>query len=107
MHPEERAMVGSTFSFSDSQITTAVLIIGIAEVLFGLLWLFYRRKKHLFRIAANCVSFAHDCRGRCRSRNSDSSVQSCDVQSFANCSVSDWIHVSKDVPSAKSCKRKR
>lgn len=48
MHPEERAMVGSVFSLSDNQLTAVVLLIGTLEVLFGLLWLFYRRKRQLF-----------------------------------------------------------
>lgn len=48
MHPDERAMVGSVFSFSENQLTAAVLLIGTIEVLFGLLWIFYRRKRRLF-----------------------------------------------------------
>ena len=48
MHPAERAMTASAFSLSENEITTAVLIIGIVEVLFGLSWLFYRQKRHLF-----------------------------------------------------------
>lgn len=45
-HPEEFAMVQSVFSESHS--TGIVLGIGIAEILFGFLWLFYKRKKRLF-----------------------------------------------------------
>lgn len=48
MHPEEKAMVASGLSLSDGQTTIVVLMIGAAEVLFGLFWLMYRRKRHLF-----------------------------------------------------------
>jgi len=50
MHPEERLMVGNAFSLSESNSTIFVLIIGTLEVLFGLLWLFYRQKEHLFTL---------------------------------------------------------
>lgn len=50
MHPEEKAMVASGLSLSDSQATTVVLIIGFAEVLFGLVWLIYRKKRLLFML---------------------------------------------------------
>ncbi|MEZ7171134.1 DoxX-like family protein [Sporosarcina sp. OR05] len=49
-HPEEMAMVASAFSTSPAQTLSIVFGIGIAEVLFGLLWLFYRKKKHLFAL---------------------------------------------------------
>lgn len=50
MHPEEKAMVASGLSLADGQAATVVVIVGAAEVLFGVLWLIYRRKRHLFML---------------------------------------------------------
>lgn len=49
-HPEELAMVESAFSNIPLQASSIVIIIGIAEILFGALWLFYKKKKHLFAL---------------------------------------------------------
>lgn len=45
-HPEELAMVQS--AIPGNHATAIVIGIGIAEMLFGLFWLVYKRKKHLF-----------------------------------------------------------
>jgi len=50
MHPEERSMIGSALHLSDAQSAKAVFVIGIMEVLFGLFWLVYRRKRRLFAL---------------------------------------------------------
>ncbi|MFS0691040.1 DoxX-like family protein [Sporosarcina sp. 179-K 8C2 HS] len=50
MHPEEKRMLASTLPFDDPTITAIMIGIGIAEVLFGVLWLIYKRKKHLFTL---------------------------------------------------------
>ncbi|WP_252503852.1 DoxX-like family protein [Sporosarcina sp. Marseille-Q4943] len=50
MHPEEKRMLASTIPFDDPTITAIMIGIGIAEVLFGVLWLIYKRKKHLFTL---------------------------------------------------------
>ncbi|WP_251636837.1 DoxX-like family protein [Sporosarcina sp. NCCP-2716] len=47
MHPQEKAMVASSLSLSDAAATSAVWTIGAVEVLFGIIWLFYRKKRHL------------------------------------------------------------
>ncbi|MFC5602304.1 DoxX-like family protein [Sporosarcina koreensis] len=45
-HPEEMRMLANAIPFKNP---LALLIgIGIAEMLFGVLWLFYKKKKHLF-----------------------------------------------------------
>lgn len=49
-HPEERRMVVSLLPFDTSQISTVMICIGITEVLFGVLWLIYQKKKHLFAL---------------------------------------------------------
>ena len=50
MHPEERSMIGSALHLTDVQSAKAVVAVGIMEVLFGLFWLIYRRKRHLFAL---------------------------------------------------------
>ena len=107
MHPEERAMVGSTFSFSESQLTVAVLIIGALEVLFGLLWLCYPRKKQLFTLQLILFPILTIA--------AVIAVPSTAIHPFNPVTFNlalivlsaIGLFVSKDVPSAKSCKRER
>ena len=40
------------------------MIIGVLEVLFGLLWLFYRRKELFVSNPDYFLSIINDCRGR-------------------------------------------
>lgn len=47
MHPQEKSMVASGLSITDDQAIKVVFAIGAAEILFGAIWLFYRRKRHL------------------------------------------------------------
>ncbi|CAM3247291.1 DoxX-like family protein [Filibacter tadaridae] len=107
MHPLERTMVGRAFSLTEGQSATAVLTIGIAEGLFGLLWLFYRRKRHLFALQLIVfpllliVALIAD---------PTTAVHPFNPVTF-NCSlivlsVIGWF-ASKDFPTATSCKRKR
>lgn len=107
MHPEERSMTGSVFSLSESGITTAVLLIGIAEVLFGILWLFYRRKRHFFIIqlllfpALTVASLIATPATALHPFNPVTFNLSLIVLSVIG------ILIGKDVPSAKNCKRER
>jgi hypothetical protein len=107
MHPAELAMVGNTFAFSESQVIVAVMIIGVLEVLFSLLWLFYRRKDLLFLFQlilfplltiAAVVSVP------------ETAIHPFNPVTFnlslINLSLIGFM-LSKDVPSAKSCLRKR
>ena len=107
MHEEERAMIGSVLELSEKGITTSVLLIGIAEVLLGISWLLYRNKKHLFTlqlilfplltiaaIIAVPASAIHPF-------NPLTFNLSLIVLSLIG------LFISKDVPSARSCKRKR
>lgn len=50
MHPQERLMVENTFSASEATVTAIMIGVGILEILFGILWLIYKRKKQLFAI---------------------------------------------------------
>lgn len=47
-HPEEVAMLSSLSSMEMDLALKAVGVVGILEVLFGLTWLFYRNKRHLY-----------------------------------------------------------
>ena len=107
MHPEERAMTRSALSLSENDITTAVLIIGIVEVLFGIAWLVYRRKQHLFimqLIVFPLLTIAAVI-----------AIPSTAIHPFNPVTFNlslivlsmIGLLISKDVPSATSCKRKR
>lgn len=107
MHPEERTMISNTLALSENGTSTAVFMIGIVEVLFGIGWLFYRRKRQLFLlqlfvfplltiaalIAAPAVAI--------HPFNPVTFNLSLLVLSMVG------LLLSKDVPSATSCKRKR
>ncbi|MBM7587042.1 hypothetical protein JOC86_003594 [Bacillus pakistanensis] len=49
-HPEEIALAGSLISMTANQVTSFVIGVGILEVLFGLMWLFYPYKRKLLGI---------------------------------------------------------
>jgi len=107
MHIEERAMVGSVFALSEKGITTSVLLIGIAEVLFGISWLFYRNKKHLFTLQLiifpllTIAAIIAVPETAIHPFNPLTFNLSLIVLSMIG------LVMSKDVPSARSCKRKR
>ncbi|PRO65449.1 DoxX-like family protein [Alkalicoccus urumqiensis] len=49
-HPDETAML-SRLPFIDGQgAVTGVVIVGVLEIFFGLLWLVYRKKRHLYAL---------------------------------------------------------
>lgn len=49
-HPVEISMLSSLTSFEGTNAITFLRIIGVIEILFGLVWLFYRKKRHLFTL---------------------------------------------------------
>jgi hypothetical protein len=49
-HPDEIAMAGSLVKMTSNQAASFVLAVGIIEVLFGLIWLFYPYKRRLLGI---------------------------------------------------------
>ncbi|MCA1054121.1 DoxX-like family protein [Rossellomorea aquimaris] len=49
-HPEEVSMLSSLAPLEGSDAVKAVVIIGILELLFGLVWLLYPKKRHLHAI---------------------------------------------------------
>ncbi|MFC0186785.1 DoxX-like family protein [Fictibacillus aquaticus] len=46
-HPEEVAMLSSLAPFKGEAAINAVVVVGILEMIFGAVWLFYRQKRHL------------------------------------------------------------
>lgn len=107
MHPQEKAMVASGLSLSDASATNIVYVLGLAEVLFGVVWLLYRNKQHLLflqivafpllTIAALVVA-------------PETAIHPFNPVTFNVALIvltSIGFLLSKDVPTATSCKRKR
>ncbi|OZM56833.1 hypothetical protein CIB95_08660 [Lottiidibacillus patelloidae] len=107
MHPTEIAMTRSMMEMSEETAATIVFVAGIVEVMFGILWLFYRKKRQLFllqlfvfplltisTLVAGMEYIIHPF----TPLTFNSALIILSIVGFL---------VSKDVPSAKSCKRKR
>lgn len=107
MHPDERAMVENAFSLSESQATVAVFVIGTLEILFGIIWLFYKRKSHLFTL--QCVLFPLLAIAAVFTTPAAALHPFNPVTFNLSLLVLSVLGslVCKDVPSAKSCQRKR
>ncbi len=107
MHPEEQAMIGNALSLSENEMPIAVLILGIAELLFGIGWLFYRRKRHLFMLQLivfpllTVAAIIATPKAALHPFNPVTFNLALIVLSIIG------LYISKDVPTAKSCKRKR
>lgn len=104
-HPEELRMLANTIPFD---ATEALLIsIGIAEVLFGVLWLVYRRKKRLFALQVAVFPLLTTA--------ALIAAPEAAVHPFNPVTFNLALFVlsligyctSEDAPTAKSCKRKR
>ncbi|NYF25473.1 DoxX-like family protein [Sporosarcina sp. JAI121] len=107
MHIEERAMVGNALALSENGITTSVLLIGILEVLLGIIWLVYRNKKQLFRlqlILFPLLTIAAIITVPATAIHPFNPVTF--NLSLMVLSIIGWS-ISKDVPSATSCKRRK
>ncbi|TWT26368.1 DoxX-like family protein [Planomicrobium sp. CPCC 101110] len=107
LHPQEVLMAQSLLGTSASQAETAVLLIGTAEILFGFFWLFYKGKRKLFEIQlvlfpaltasafwAESASFVHPF-----------NPLTFNIALFALSIIG--FGLSKNLPTARSCKRKR
>lgn len=106
-HPEEVRMLASAFPFPGSTITGIMIGIGVAEALFGILWLVYRKKKHLFAIQLavfpllTIAALIASPEMAIHPFNPVTFNLSLFVLSFIGYFSSD------DIPTAKSCKRRR
>ncbi|PIC67112.1 hypothetical protein CSV71_09430 [Sporosarcina sp. P21c] len=107
MHPQEKAMVASGLSLSDALATNAVYVIGLAEVVFGVVWLLYRNKRHLLLLqllAFPLLTIAAFIAAP------ETAVHPFNPITFNVALIvltSIGFLLSKDVPTAASCKRKR
>ncbi|PIC64106.1 hypothetical protein CSV79_08615 [Sporosarcina sp. P13] len=107
MHPQEKAMVASGLSLSDSEAMNVVFAIGLAEVLFGVVWLFYRRKRHLLilqMIAFPLLTIAAFVAAP-ETANHPFNPITFNVSLLVLTGIG--LLVSRDLPTAASCKRKR
>src|SRR5699024_9809943 len=50
MHPEELFMTGKLFPVAEPLLQKVIIGIGMIEIIFGLVWLFYPYKRHLFAL---------------------------------------------------------
>ncbi|MFC7686995.1 DoxX-like family protein [Ureibacillus sp. GCM10028918] len=106
-HPEEISMVKNLIPFSYDQAYWIVKVIGVIEVILGLFWLLHKKKRNLFglqiivfpvlaitAILANPSSLSHPF----NPLTFNISLLFISLIGF---------FMSKDVPSATTCKRKR
>lgn len=106
-HPEEISMVERMMGFHSDAALWVVIIAGIAEVIFGMVWIFYRNKRRLFALQlflfplltfsvllADSNTFTHPF-----------NPFTFNLALFA-LSIVGYIN-GKDVPTATRCKRKR
>ena len=106
-HSEERRMLASAFPFADSHITTIMIGIGVAELLLGVLWLIHRRKRHLFALQLaifpllTVAAIIATPEAVLHPFNPVTFNLSLIVLSLIG------YFCSKDIPTAKSCKRER
>ncbi|WP_342598851.1 DoxX-like family protein [Psychrobacillus sp. FSL H8-0483] len=107
MHPQEISMTKDLLSLTTSQATTIVATIGIAEIVFSLIWLLYKNKRRLLglqlilfplltfsAIIAEPAAISHPF-----------NPLTFNIALFV-LSIFGFF-ISKEVPSARSCKRTR
>lgn len=106
-HPEELRMTGYMFSLEGKALKNLLTGIGIVEIIFGLVWLFYRQKRHLF--ALQCFLFPLLMTSSLIVDIGNASHPFSPVTFnlvLIVLSILGFI-LSKDLPSAKNCKRRR
>ncbi|GKV64722.1 MULTISPECIES: DoxX-like family protein [unclassified Sporosarcina] len=107
MHPQEKSMVAGGLSITDEQALKVVFAIGAAEIVFGFIWLFYRNKRHLLLlqiIVFPLLTFA------ALIASPETAIHPFNPVTF-NLSLilitAIGLLVSRDIPTAASCKRKK
>ncbi|RHW39338.1 hypothetical protein D1B33_00375 [Lysinibacillus yapensis] len=107
MHPEEMLMVKNAFQVPDGKAFWIVVITGIIEITFGVIWLYYKNKRHLFCLQIILFPFLTIT---AIIAEPSSLIDPFNPLTF-NSSL--WIisligfWMSKDLPTATTCKRKR
>lgn len=107
IHPVEVEMVSNGLALTEAQGRQAVFVIGVCEILFGLIWLFYRKKKQIYicqlvlfvllTIAAIIVGPEY------MSHPFNPIVTNLALLALTIIGIC----ISVDIPSARSCKRER
>jgi DoxX-like family len=106
-HPEEVSMLSSLSSLDGMAAVKGVQIIGVFEILFGAVWLLYRKKRHLHALQMFVFPIL-----TILAVKSDPSIS---IHPFnpVTFNASLWVlsiigfFLSKDLPTASRCKRKR
>lgn len=106
-HPLERSMIQGTLPLAESSTYFLVYLIGIIEIIFGVVWLVYKHKKRLFYLqlllfpllTLSVIWSAPVMLGN------PFSPLTFNITLFVLSIIG--IVVSKDIPSSKSCKRSR
>lgn len=107
VHPEEIRLLSNVIAVNNSTATVLVQVIGYAEICFGILWLLYRHKRHLFN--AQLLLFPMLTITAVLS-SPDLIMHPFNPISFNSALFIASIvgsFLSKDLPSAKNCKRQR
>lgn len=107
MHPAELSLMQNVIPISTDSAVTLTAVIGVMEVVFGFIWLFYRNKRHLFGLQLIAFPFLG-----IGAIVSDPSFLLSPFNpltfnlALLVLSIVGFI-TSKDIPTGKSCKRKR
>lgn len=107
MHPEEMMMTGELFPVALPMLKKIIIGIGIVEILFGFVWLLYPYKRHLFALQfilfplLMLLAVTSDAQIATHPFSPVTFNIALTVLSIIGFSLS------KDVPTAKNCRRKR
>jgi len=107
MHPEEIMMTGELFPVELTILKKIIIGIGIIEIIFGFIWLLYPHKRHLFALqfilfpVLILSAVTSDVQTAVHPFNPVTFNISLTLLSIIGFSLS------KDVPTAKNCRRKR
>ncbi|WP_039044367.1 DoxX-like family protein [Sporosarcina sp. ZBG7A] len=107
MHPQEKAMVASGLSLSDATATNVVWAIGLAEVLFGVVWLIYRKKRHLLILQMGAFPLLTIAAFVAAPETAIHPFNPITFNLSLLVLTGIGLLVSRDLPTATSCKRKR
>ncbi|UOQ45594.1 DoxX-like family protein [Halobacillus salinarum] len=107
LHPEEINMAKSLLSFHFIQPSTVVVILGIIEIIFGLLWLFTSKRKRLFmfQIIIFPVLTVSAVLGDSSTLIHPFSPLTFNLCLFILSLIG--LMITPDIPTAESCKRRR
>lgn len=107
LHPDELKMTEYLFPLELSQLKRLIVVIGIVEVIFGCFWLVYRNKRQLF--ALQCLLFPLLMISAVIVDGNHALHPFSPITFNISLTVLSIIglFVSKDVPTAKNCLRKR